>query len=69
MKVFSFIAPGKDGLPYGVRLLHTDEEIKGLQAAGLIPEVSELIGMQTVADQVVAGFEREALTAMGGLIQ
>lgn len=69
MKVFSFTATGEDGNQHGVRLLHTDEEIKGLQAAGLIPDVSEIVHMQVIADRIVAEFEREALTARGGRIQ
>jgi len=69
MKVWGFTSPGNDGKPYGVRLLMTPDEIKALQAAGLIPEVTEIVGMQTVADQLLAGFEREVFTACGGLTQ
>lgn len=69
MIVFGAIKIGSDGKQYGVRYLLTREELAGLQAAGLVGEVDEVIGMQEAADSVVAAFERDAVVACGGAIQ
>ena len=69
MIVFGAIQRGADGKDYGVRYLLTREELAGLQAAGLVGEVDEVIGMQEAADSVVAAFERDAVVACGGAIQ
>lgn len=60
---------GSDGLPYSVRYLATQQEIDGWQAAGLVGDVCEIVGMQTVADQAVALIERDLVLACGGAVQ
>ncbi len=69
MKVWSINQAGRDGKLYSVRYLLTLEELAGLQAAGLIGDVDEVIGMQEAADSVVAMFERDAAVACGGATQ
>jgi hypothetical protein len=70
MKVFSFLAQGRSGAYYSVRLLLDDAELAALQAEGLVPaHTAEVVGMQTAADVLVAQFEREALVAGGGVVQ
>lgn len=69
MKVWSETRKSKAGREYEVRLLLTDKEAKHLQAAGVVGELWEVIGMQTAADATVARFELEAHTATGGAIQ
>ena len=69
MKVWSINQTGRDGKLYSVRYLLAPEEVAGLQAAGLLGDVDEVIGMQEAADSVVAAFERDAVVACGGAIQ
>lgn len=53
---------GRDGLTYSVRYLLEPDELAGLQAAGLVPrDACEVVGMQAVADGVVAMLERDAV--------
>ena len=68
-KVWSETKTGGDGLVYSVRYFHDDDEIIGLQSAGLIGPVAEVIGMQDVADAVIAGLEKQIYTACGGQVQ
>lgn len=58
MKVYSAIQTGADCQQYSVRCLLTPEELAGLQAAGIIREAEEVVGMQDVADGFVALLER-----------
>lgn len=70
MKVWSYLARGRSGAWYSVRLLLDEEELRAMQAEGLVPaHAAEVVGMQTAADTVVAQFEREALVAGGGRVQ
>jgi len=69
MKVWSIGQTGCDGKLYSIRYLLTPEELAGLQAAGLLGDVDEVIGMQEAADSVVAMFERDVAVACGGAIQ
>ena len=69
MKVWSEIKEGRDGLTYSVRYLLDAEELNGLQSAGLIGPVDEVIGMQEAADIVMADFEKQQFEACGGTIQ
>ena len=69
MKVYAASAVGLDGAPYSVRLLLEPEELAGLQAAGIIGEVQEVVGMQDAADSLVAGLQKQFYTASGGLPQ
>lgn len=69
MIVWGSIKRGADGKLYSVRYLLTREELAGLQAADLLGDVDEVIGMQEAADSVVAAFERDAVVACGGAIQ
>lgn len=70
LRPFSGTVHGKDGQPYSVRFLLTDDERDGLARAGVLPDdVCEIIGMQDAADQVTARFEMQAYTALGGRLQ
>lgn len=69
IKVWSELKTGKDGLTYSVRYLLSDDEIRGLQSAGLIGPVSEIVGMQEAADSLMASYEKEQHQAGGGLVQ
>jgi hypothetical protein len=69
MKVYSELKTGTDGKLYGMRFLHTEEELRHLQKAWLIGEVTTTHGMQPVADQIMAGFERDQIVSDGGSIQ
>lgn len=69
MKVWSESKIGTDGLAYSVRYLLDKAELQGLQSAGLIGQVDEVVGMQDVADAVMAGFEKQVYTAYGGVVQ
>lgn len=69
MKVYSTIKTGNDGLQYSLRMLLEPSELQGLQSAGIIGNVNEVIGMQEVADSVMAGYQLQMHTACGGLTQ
>lgn len=69
MKVWSELKKGNDGLLYSVRYLLDGDELRGLLGAGIVGRVDEVIGMQQVADSIVAGYEKQAFTACGGQIQ
>lgn len=70
VKVWTENKRGRDGLEYSVRYLLDSEEIKGLQGAGLISmDIAEVIGMQRVADTILADFEKQLYTAAGGVVQ
>lgn len=69
MRAWAEFKEGSDGLPYSVRYLATEQEIDGWQAAGIVGEVSEIVGMQHVAEQAVALIERDLVLACGGVVQ
>ena len=69
MKVYDTEIIGSDGLAYVVRYLLTPEHLAGLQAAGIVGEVDEVVGMQDCANQIVGGLEKQMHAAMGGLTQ
>ena len=69
MKVYSAQIVGSDGHAYFVRYLLTPEHLAGLQAAGIVGEVDEVVGLQDCADQIVGGLEKQMHAAMGGLTQ
>jgi hypothetical protein len=69
MKVYSTTAVGLDGAPYNVRFLLEPAELLGLQRAGIIGVVDEVLGMQDLADALVADMEKQMHTAAGGLTQ
>jgi hypothetical protein len=69
VKVWNELKTGTNGRLYGVRYLLEPQELQGLQSAGIIGEVSEIVGMQQVADTVIADYERQTFTACGGLVQ
>ena len=60
---------GTDGQQYSVRYLHDDDELTALQAAGIIGSVYQVVGMQDVADLLVADMEMQLYTASGGVVQ
>lgn len=61
LKAWSELKTGSDGQEYGLRYLLTTEELFGLQKAGLVGEVCEIVSMKSVADSLVAQFERDAM--------
>lgn len=70
VKVWSEIKIGSNGRTYSIRYLLSSEEIRGLQGAGLIGmDIAEVIGMQRVADTILADFEKQLYTAAGGVVQ
>lgn len=69
MTVWSEDKTGNDGLVYSVRYLLAREELAGMQQAGIIGSVAEVIGMQHVADSLLAGFEKQAFMDCGGRVQ
>lgn len=70
MKVWSYFAAGHDGRLYNVRLLLSDEELRGLQRAGVVPDtVHQVEGLQDAADSLVADLERQALPEGGWRLQ
>lgn len=69
MRVWSVNQTGRDGKLYSVRYLLTRDELSWLQAAGLVGDVDEVVGLQDVADGVVAMYEREIVVACGGSVQ
>jgi hypothetical protein len=70
LRPFSGTVRGKDGQPYSVRFLLTDDERNGLTHAGVLPDdVCEIVGMQDAVDHLTTRFEMQAYTAMGGQLQ
>lgn len=70
MKPYSGLVVGKDGQPYSVRFLLTDDEFTILSAVGALPaHTCEIIGMQDVVNQTTARFEMQAHLANGGALQ
>jgi hypothetical protein len=57
MKVYSATIVGGDGAPYNLRFLLDPAEVQGLLRAGIIGEVSEVVGMQDMVDSLIAGLE------------
>lgn len=70
MKIYSAERTGRDGQAYAIRYLLTADELAGLQTAGLVPaDACEVVGLQEVADGVLAGFERDAAVMAGAVMQ
>ena len=70
MKPYSGTVTGKDGQPYSVRFLLTDDEFATLQAVGALPpHTCEIIGMQDAVHQTTARFEMQTYLANGGALQ
>lgn len=69
MKAYATLMTGTDGMTYSVRLMATADEISGYQAAGVIGEACEIIGMQDAADSLVAELQKQNYTASGGILQ
>ena len=70
MKPYSGLVVGKDGIPYPVRFLLTDDEFATLSAVGALPpHTCEIIGMQDAVNQTTARFEVQAYLAQGGVLQ
>ena len=69
MKPYGEFKTGADGKLYAVRYLLTPEELAGLQKAGIIGDVVEIVGLQSAAETVVAMLERDFLAAAGVLEQ
>lgn len=67
--VYSEIRTGKDGRQYSVRYLLTVEELEALQIAGIVGNVSEIVGYAEVTDSLLAAFERELFLNAGGVVQ
>lgn len=70
MKVWSEEKMGTDGKVYSIRYLLDSDEVNGLQQAGIVSaDVFEVIGMQRIADVIVADFEKQAYVESGGIVQ
>lgn len=69
MKAFAEQKVGADGRVYSVRYLLTEDELQGLQAAGLVGQVQEVVSVQEAKDALVAMWERDAMLAIGGMVQ
>jgi hypothetical protein len=70
LRPYSGTVRGKDGLPYSVRFLLTDDERDGLSSAGVLPDdMHEIIGMRDAIEQVEVRFEMQTYTALGGRLQ
>lgn len=69
VKAFAEQKTGADGRVYSVRYLLTEGELRGLQEAGLIGEVQEVIGVKEAKDALIAMWERSALIDAGGMVQ
>ena len=69
VKVWNEFKTGADGRLYGVRYMLDNEELAGLQAAGLVGDASEIIGMKEYADHVLADFELQSYKSAGGAVQ
>ena len=69
MKVWAEPKTGADGAEYSVRYLLDIEELNGLQSAGIIGPVSEIVGMQEVADCLLAGLKSRFIRLVGGVVQ
>ena len=69
MKPYGEFKTGADGKEYAVRYLLTPEELGGLQKAGIVGDVIEIVGLQDAAESVVAMLERDFLAAAGALEQ
>ena len=57
-----------DGKEYGVRLLLSETEAKYMQAIGILGELTQIIGMQPVADQQMLEFEKSAYVTNRGML-
>lgn len=70
MKPYSGLVTGKDGQPYSVRFLLTDDEFTTLSAVGALPpHTCEIIGMQDAVNQTTARFEMQSYLAQVGALQ
>lgn len=70
LKAYCYNATASSGLIYSVRLLATEQELRGWQMAGLVPpDCLELVGMQEAANTLVAQFEVQAFVQAGGALQ
>ena len=57
------------GVEFSLRYLLDDAELEGLQNAGLIGEVEQVMGMQEITDCILADMELQIYTACGGRTQ
>lgn len=70
MKAYAADQTAADGRVFSVRYLLTDEELQAMQAAGLVPmDAAEIVSLQSVADSLIACFERDCYRAAGGVVQ
>lgn len=69
MKVYSETKSSTDGHLFNIRYLLDKKELLGLQKAGLVGEVNEVIGMQEAAKSIVASYEAQQHFAEGGALQ
>ena len=60
---------GEDGVEYSVRYLLDDDELTAMQTAGIIGSVYQVVGMQDVADLLMADMEMQIYTAGGRVLQ
>ena len=59
IKVWNEFKTGKDGRLYGVRYMLTDEELAGLQAAGIVGEVDQVLSMIADCQQIAEALQKQ----------
>jgi hypothetical protein len=69
-KVFSDTILTANGQMMSRRFLITEDEAQAMREHGIVAaDFCEVVGMQTMANQIAAGFESEAYRATGGILQ
>ena len=58
-KVWNEFITGSDGRLYGVRYMLTDEELAGLQAAGIVGEVDQVLSMIADCQQIAEALQKQ----------
>lgn len=69
MRAYTETRRGADGREYSVRYLLEPQELAGLQAAGLIGEVCELMAVCDADELLTAAYEQIAYQIEGGVVQ
>lgn len=72
-KIYSVPALSKDGREYSLLVLMTQQQAEEMERVGsvnaFVGEAMEVIAMQEVADEVIAGLERNWHLEAGGTMQ
>lgn len=59
IKVWNEFKTGADGRLYGVRYMLTNEELAGLQAAGIVGEVDQVLSMIADCQQIAEALQKQ----------